>query len=238
MTDRWTADLVAERMASAASTLARSRTLGVGPSGMRGFWPTAPATAEDQRLAYGYNAAVAPRILPSAAELSALDQVLNWTSRYLSGEACKRVGLPSDAGWVAWERAKGLSLPKISETRQRRWAAKPPGGNSREAVRVIAERACDLVARSLDRDGVPLHVGSVDAPPEPPPVATGRREAMPRTMDTRRWVMNREPCGTCAGLRRHKDGTTTCGPRGGGVAPSLRAQHPEGEPCWQEKADG
>lgn len=238
MTDRWTADLVAERMASAASTLARSRTLGVGPSGMRGFWPTAPATAEDQRLAYGYNAAVAPRILPSAAELSALDQVLNWTSRYLSGEACKRAGLPSDAGWVAWERAKGLSLPRIAETRARRWGAKPAGGNSREAVRVIAEKACDLVAKSLDREGVGLHVGSVDAPPEPPPVATGRREAMPRTMDTRRWVMNDKPCGTCRHMQRAKDGSATCKLRGGAVAVSMRAQHPEGEPCHEVKADG
>ena len=71
----WTGEIVAERLANAASTLARSRSAGASPTGLRSAWPSIAPTEEDRRLAYGYNAAAAPRILPAAAELSAMDQV-------------------------------------------------------------------------------------------------------------------------------------------------------------------
>ena len=231
MIQPWTAEIVAERLANAATTLSRSRATGVAPTGMRSAWPSIAPTEEDRRLAYGYNAAQAPRMLPSAAELSALDQVLAWVTRYLSHEACRVADLPADAGWIAWERARGMSLPRIGEQRARRWGAKPAGGNSREAVRVIANRACELVAAGLNRDKIPIHVGAVDAPPEADPVLTDRRESLPRQMDTRKHVTNRWPCGRCANMAT-ADGTTTCRTRGGAVAPSQRAQHPEGEPCF------
>jgi hypothetical protein len=231
----WTGDLVAERMAAAASTLARSRAMGVGPSGMRSAWPSIAPTEEDRRLAYGYNAATAPRVLPTAAELSALDQVLGWVPRYLSAAALHIAGLPSDAAWVAWMRAQGHSYQRISAVRGRRHGSgRPEGGNSREAVRTIAGRAYEHVAAGLNRDRVPLHVGAVDAPAEPDPVLTGRAEAMPRQMDMRRFVTNRWPCGLCRHMRTIES-ITSCGTRGGAVAPAMRAQHPEGEPCFQGK---
>jgi len=225
-------------MAAAASTLARSRTVGVGPSGMRSYWPDVPKSDEDRRMAYGYNPAVAPRIEPSSAHLTALDQVLGWVSRYLSLAACDRADIASDAGWVAWSRACGMAWPKISDQRARIWrgGAAAPRGNSREAVRRIARAAHEHVARCLQADGVALHVGAVDAPPEPIPIATGRHETMPRQVDTRRWQINHRPCGQCMHISTASDGLTTCKLRGGAVSPGLRAQHPAGAPCWEAHA--
>jgi len=232
----WTAEIVAERLANAATTLARSRATGVAPSGLRSAWPSIAPTEDDRRLAYGYNAAQAPRMLPSAAEVTALDQVLGWVARYLSVDALTHASLPADAGKLAWMRASGHSFAKIATTRARWWPGPPPGGNSREAVRVVCGRACDLVATGLNRDRIPLHVGAVDAPPEADPILTDRREAMPRVMDARRQVMNRWPCGACRHIAKGEDGLTTCRTRGGAVAASMRAQHPEGEPCFEAKA--
>lgn len=230
----WTAEIVAERLANAATTLSRSRATGVAPTGLKSAWPSIAPTEEDRRLAYGYNAAQAPRMLPTAAEVTALDQVLGWVSRYLSGEALARAGLPEDAGKLAWMRAAGHSYPRIATTRARWWPGPPPGGNSREAVRVVCAKACELVAAGLNRDQIPIHVGAVDAPPEADPVLTDRRESLPRQMDTRKHVTNRWPCGRCAHMAT-ADGTTTCRTRGGAVAPSQRAQHPEGEPCYSPR---
>lgn len=232
----WTGEIVAERLSNAASTLARSRASGASPSGLRSAWPSIAPTEEDRRLAYGYNAAAAPRILPTAAELTALDEVLAWVPRYLATETLKRAGVASDAAWVAWMRATGMSFARISAMRGRRWGTKPPGGNSREAVRGIAGRACTIIANGLNREQVPIHIGAVDAPPEAAPILTDRREAMPRVMDSRKHVLNRLPCSACRHMERREDGTTWCKSRGGAVAPSQRAQHPEGEPCFTAKA--
>lgn len=231
----WTPEIVAERMQAAAATLARSRAVGVGPSGMRSAWPSIASTKEDQRMAYGYNAAVAPRIEPTGAELTALDAVLGWVSRYLSREACLRAHLAEDAGWVAWQRAMGSAWPKIADARGRTWKGKAPGGNSREACRVIARQAHEHVAQCLARDRVGLHVGAVpDLGGDPEPVATGRHETLPRRMDTRAWEINARPCGECRFLVAI-EGMTRCGLLGGAVAPAQRAQHPAGEPCFEAK---
>lgn len=232
MTDRWTAAMVEERMAAAASALTRSRSAATGPAALRTLWPDMLA---ERATAYGYTAAEAPKILPSSGELTALDQVLAWVSRYLSRETCIASGLAEDAGWIAWCRAQGMSLPKISEKRGAVWRGrKAPGGNSREAVRRIAGQAYEHVAKALNRERVPLHVGEAAGRYEPAPVATGRREAMPRAMDARRWVMNRQPCGRCRHMQTDKAKASWCGTRGGAVTPSLRAQHPEGAPCFEE----
>lgn len=231
----WTADLVEQRMAAAAATLRKSKAAGVSPAGMRSAWPATAPTKEDQRLAYGYNAAVAPRIQPTSAELTAMDAVLGWIADYLSREACARANLPADAGRVAWSRAQGISLPSISKARGREWGGKAPGGNSREAVRQIARAACQHVADCLRRRGVPLSIGAPPDLGDPPPVATGRREVLPREMDARAHVTNRLPCGQCAAMETRADRTTWCRTRGGAVAPSQRAQHPVGEPCYQPR---
>lgn len=234
MPDTWTGDLVAERLSQAASTLARSRAVGVGPSGMRAAWPS---VIHDRNEAYGYTAAVAPRIEPSAAELSALDRVLAWVSSYLTEKACQQARLPPDAGWVAWERARGMTLARISTMRARQHkGTRPPGGNSREAVRQIADGACDHVAACLRRDRVPLHVGSVDAIVEPAPFLTGRNETLPRAMDMRPTVLNDRPCGECKHIRGTKGGERwRCASTGGEVVPSMPARAPVGAPCFEEK---
>lgn len=228
----WTTDLVAERFAAAATTLAQSQSLGHGPAGMRAAWPDIPQTAEQARTAYGYTAATPPRIQPSAADLTALDQVLAWSARYLSVAACVAVGMPGDAAHVVWMRATGNSYARIASTRARRWGTKPSGGNSGEAVRLICFNAHKHVAKSLTRDRVPIEQGAGEPTYEPPPVLAGRREAMPMAMDTRRHVANTRPCGECRHMARDKQGLTRCAKRGGAVAPSMRAQHPEGEPCF------
>lgn len=234
MADTWTAELVAERLSQAAGTLARSRAVGVGPSGMRAAWPS---VIHDRNEAYGYTAAVAPRIEPSAAELSALDRVLGWVSSYLTTQACERARLPADAGWVAWERARGMTLARISTMRARQHkGARPPGGNSRETVRHIADGACAHVAACLRRDRVPLHVGSADAIPEPPSVLTGRSETLPRVMDARPTVLNARPCGECKHIRAMKGDRWRCAEGGGEVVPSMPARAPVGAPCFAAKA--
>lgn len=229
----WTAELVADRFAAAAVTLARSRGRGVGPAGFKVAWPDVPVTAETARLAYGYTAATPPRIEPSAADISALDQVLQWVSRYLSGAACQVAGMPADTGWVAWMRASGHSFARISSERARRWRTKPSGGNSGEAVRKICIAAHEHVAKELRRAKVPIEQGAGEPVYEPPPVLDGRREAMPRAMDTRRFVTNTRPCGECKHMSREV--TARCLVRGGAVSPAMRAQHPEGEPCWEAR---
>jgi hypothetical protein len=229
----WTPDLVAERFAAAATTLARSRAGGIGPAGFRVAWPDIPQTLEQARTAYGYTAATPPRIQPSAADLTALDQVLVWSSRYLSAAACHDAGMPHDAGHVVWMRASGHSFQRIASTRQRRWATKPAGGNSGEAVRQICARAHEHVAKALRRDRVPIAEGAGEPVYEPPAVLDGRREAMPRAMDTRRYVTSARPCGECRHMSREV--TARCLVRGGAVSPAMRAQHPENEPCFEAK---
>lgn len=229
----WTPELVEACIVEAARVLRVSRSAASAPGPMRAAWPDAPQNA---REAYGYGPPPAGSIArPSAAALSALDEVMGWLARYLSVEACGAVRLASDAGWLLWVRADGWAWPKIGEARVRRWggAAAVPGGNSRESLRLIARGALVHLAACLARAGVPLTAGR-DGPPVAPVAREDARPVrLPRQMDTRPVLTNAEPCGRCGMIRPKVDGAGwTCGRGLGDVAPELRAQHPAGEPCF------
>lgn len=233
MTDRWTAALVAERLAAAASTLRRSIAVGIKPTGMRTNWPSVAHTEEDRRMAYGYNEAEAVRILPSAAEISAMDAAMTWPGRYLDARGCAAAKLPQDAAWIVMERARGRSLAQIVAARGQRWGGKPLGGNSRQAVLTISGKGQEAIARGLQRDRVPLHMGEAQATDQAETLLEGRRVALPRQMDTRATVLNALPCGACACIEPARHGGWRCTKLGGEVSPDMPARHPVGAPCFE-----
>jgi hypothetical protein len=219
-------------MREAASTLDRSRSVANGPQGMRVAWPT---VLHDRNEAYGYNAVMVPRIEPSAAELAAMEKVLEWSSRYLCVAACQRAGLPDDTGMMVWLRARGLSIARIAKQRQRSWKGRVPTANSRESVRLVIARAHQHVADQLNGASVPLTAGSARAPANPPSVLRGRHETLPRAMDTRIWVLNERPCGECRHMKIIR-AVPRCGQSGAEVVAEMPARHPQGQPCFEEKA--
>ena len=114
---------------------------------LRSWWPEAP----DEWSAYAATDATAPRIIPSAAEIDRLDQVLTW----MTALAVERLPLklPEDTGRIVWARAAGASWPRIMRSRR----ARQRGGNSRESLRqvyraglaIVAARAGDGAMRAL-----------------------------------------------------------------------------------------
>lgn len=229
---QWSAEIVADRMSEAARTLRVAPAAGRGPAGLRTAWPDAPHNAAE---AYGYTAATAGWAKPTPAALTALDAVLGWVARYLSRERCQAAGIAPDAGWVAWMRASGWSLPKIADHRARRWRPEPPPkGNSRESLRHIARSGFELVANGLNRDRVPLHVGDADAIEDRPTVRDeAPASAMPRQMDTRRRVLNARPCGECLHIQREAVEWWRCGRGFGNVSPLQAAHAPADDPCFE-----
>lgn len=229
----WTADLVEARMVAAAATM-RVASVSSGPGSLRSAWPQVVMNAAE---AYGYQGAMkVARQHASGAALEAMDEVLRWLSVYLNAGACERAGLPSDGGWIAWQRAAGWPWPRVCEHRARRantkWLA---GGNSREAVRQIGRRCLVHVAGRLEAGGVPLTAGLAHEAREVGPVVEAPRQVrFPSRMDMRPMATNRHPCGLCGAIRASTTGAGwRCGKGLGEVSPTLRAQYPSGEPCWE-----
>lgn len=230
--DIWTGPLVSERLGAAARTLRASQTDSRqrAPSALRVAWPDAPnARAE----AYGYTPEDdATRLQPTSADLRAMDEAMAWLTRYLSREMCAQIHLPGDAAWIAFSRAGGMEMKRLGDRRAKFWHPhRPPGGNTREAIRRIAGEACSHVARCLNRDAVSLAIGTVRETQDAAPVATGRGASLPRQMQTK-WVYAPAPCGSCARFRAQ---TSMCVRFNNQVAAAMRAQHPAGDPCYTPK---
>ena len=94
---------------------------------LRSWWPDAP----NEWTAYAATDAVAPRIVPSAAAIDQMDEVLGWMTALASHRL--PANLPPDTGKIVWARASGAPWPKIMRLR----TIRQKGGNSRESLRKI-----------------------------------------------------------------------------------------------------
>ena len=103
---------------------------------IRAWWPDAP----NEWTAYNAVGATMPRLVPSAAEIDRMDQVLGWMTALAKDRLPPR--LPSDTGRIVWQRAAGASWPRIMRSR-RAWQ---PGGNSRESLRQVYKAGLVLIA--------------------------------------------------------------------------------------------
>lgn len=158
----WTADLVEGRIREAAHTLARLSAPDASfyAASRQTSWGDVPA---DAAMAYGYQAAVAPRIQPSRGEVSRMEQAATW-SRYFAAGAHPASGLPEDAWRVLWARAAGARWERLKANREKWWGAGSqrgggrsaiPGGNSLTALRALYLQGLLYLADCLKRDGVP-----------------------------------------------------------------------------------
>jgi hypothetical protein len=137
------------------------------PKGAGSGWPDYRRDAVE---AYGYQAASAGKIQPSAAEIAAMDEVLRWMAQHWSPAALHAARLPRDAGQVAWQRLTRVPIPKIATQRWERYGLqrslkggpRPPGGVSKVSIM----RLTDLAIRHLARC---LGIGVLGALPEPEP---------------------------------------------------------------------
>lgn len=112
----WTREKVVERLEEAALTLRR---LPDPPgSGSRGFGSSWPDYVREAWHAYGYHAARV-RIIPSAAEITRMEECLEWLA-WLSAEDARLVWLRAEgARWERIGRKFGLSRSAC----WRRWVA-------------------------------------------------------------------------------------------------------------------
>jgi hypothetical protein len=159
----WTRELVEIFLQNAVMTLAKlpgaeHRRLGH----LKSAWPDAPSASRFDpkagfNVGYGYEAARSPRLQATSEELSALDRAMDAVNRILSPAALVAAKLPPDTARIVWARATGAPWPKLIKKRKQTWAglAKCPGGNSREALRLIHNKALDLLVAGLNQRGIP-----------------------------------------------------------------------------------
>ena len=107
---------------------------------LRSWWPEAP----DEWSAYAATDATVPRIIPTAAEIDRMDEVLKW----MTVLAVDRLPLklPTDTGRIVWARASGASLPRIMRSRRQRQR----GGNSRESLRQVYRAGLAIVTARVN----------------------------------------------------------------------------------------
>lgn len=231
----WTAELVRERLREACATLRRAATSvrQRGPSTRVTAWADAPHAAAE---AYGYTPEAAPRVAPDRGALGRMDEVLAWVARWCSLDACRRAGLPPDAGWLALKRADGWAWPKIARHREAVWRAAHgdvvPGGNSRTSLAGIERRCHAYLAERLTAAGVPTIPAADDES-----VVRGLDPgpgALPRVMSAVEPVQNVLPCGSCARFKpKGAHGARfLCTRFNVQVSPLYRAYAAPGEPCW------
>ena len=106
---------------------------------LRSWWPEAP----DEWSAYAAADAAVPRIIPTAAEIDRMDEVLAWMTALAIDRLPPK--LPADTGRIVWARAAGASWPRIMRSRR----AKQRGGNSRESLRQVYKAGLYLVAKRM-----------------------------------------------------------------------------------------
>ena len=139
---RNTADL-SDRIADAFATLRKIPSpKNSAPGDMRIGWPD---YVRDTNEAYGYSKARGGAIKATAAEIARMEEVLAWIARCWPAVEMRRVGLPEDAGAVAWFRVgAGWQMKRLAEWRLKRWGVRrPPGGTNRESLRAMVQRALE-----------------------------------------------------------------------------------------------
>lgn len=151
----WTPAMVEERVREAIVTLRRVPAGRIRPAGLKTNWPD---VVRDWQ-AYGWDPAARPRVQATAEDIARMDEVLGWTSRWLSSVEAEREGLPPDAVRVLMARAGGVRWDVLGLARVEWWGARPtvgggrsaiPGGNSYPSLRRIYDGALALLARRLN----------------------------------------------------------------------------------------
>lgn len=139
---------------------------------MKSWWPDVPP---DSRLAYGYNAARAPRIPVTPNDMTRLDMAMRLCWDFLTPDkvaviTCKAGPVPEDIHRIVWMRAAHWSWREIFEYRAavyghgpRGGARQPvPGGNTRQSLlpkyqAALAYLAAAWTQEGLDPDHLELH---------------------------------------------------------------------------------
>jgi len=134
----WTTDDIRERLRTAARTIQRLPLPRHGkPATMHAGWPE---VVQDW-LAYGWQDARAPRIVPSAAQISQLDETLGWLH-----------WLTRDQRMILWARAQGWTWRQIESLDDHTRA----GGKRGRREQTLRGVCSDAEARILSRlNGTP-----------------------------------------------------------------------------------
>jgi len=157
----WTETLVEAELRLAMWTLKRLPSRNLFPAGFKAAWVAIPS---DPRESYGYHAARAPRVTPSADEISRMDRALSWVWAHLAEARVEAAGLPPDTNAVVLMRCGGLAYQRIVQHRLERWMVGShasgrliPGGNSIPSVRKAFRGGLALIvaAEGGERDALP-----------------------------------------------------------------------------------
>ena len=165
-TQRWTRQLVAGRLKEMMLTLARSvgrvgpKRYGAGTP--RDYIKTEVELFVDRLIAeaQGGPARVSP--VATAAEMSRMEEALDWLPRYMVGVPEGELGA-LQVQLACWQFKHSLSGACRAE------------GLNRDTVKDRIERACLRIALGLIRDEVPTGEAVADAEGEPPPPPPSRR---------------------------------------------------------------
>lgn len=158
--DAWTSQRVKIRLRAGLTTLRRVD-VGGFTTAMRTWWPD---IIRDPREGYGYTEAPPPRIQANPGEISRMDEVMRWTAKWMTTQACTAAGMVPDAGWVTMSRARGWSWEQIGRARKTRYGQEHglPGGNSRKSLMQIERKMLAWIATLLNNNGVSVDRATLD----------------------------------------------------------------------------
>lgn len=158
----WTEATIEAELRLAMWTLQRLPSKNLVPAGFKVAWPDVVLSREE---AYGYHAAMKPRMQATAAQIQAMDVALGWCWQWLAPAPARAAGLVEDVGNIVLMRSAGLSWERVGEWRLARWCAPRaargviPGGNSVRQNRAHYRAGIARIAQQI---------GTVDQMPEDP----------------------------------------------------------------------
>lgn len=138
-----------------------------------------PSYVHDREIVYGWEAAKAPRIRPTSAEITRMDEAMAWMAELMGPGTIdeQRDRLPSDTARILWLRSGHATWKEIAEARFDVWGrhrgrggpSAVPMGNSPPSLRRIHKAGLALLAERLEVAGVENPDASeAEATPESP----------------------------------------------------------------------
>lgn len=171
---RWDGDLVEKRVEKAFKTQA-AMSGGNDRQLLRGMQVAWPDYQDEKHTAYGAAPVSYSPMRPSPNEITLLDEVIEWMTRWLEPTKLPpELKFPPDVMKIVWSRAGRAPWPKIIRLRARKHGIqevgenkrgepkKPmgpspiPGGNSHESLRRIYYAALAYLAQKLNEAKVPV----------------------------------------------------------------------------------
>jgi hypothetical protein len=155
----WTPATVESSLRAALVTLRRLPSKNLFPAGIRAAWPE---VVVDVRESYGWDRARAPRIMPSAQDIQAMDNALRWVSEFLAPRAMHAAGLPIDTSAIVLARCAGATWGRLAQSRIDRWMVGPksgrliPGGNSITRLRGAYNAGIGAIVTGLGGAAMPV----------------------------------------------------------------------------------